>query len=99
MAETSVELPANEEIKQLAHDVVREENEYAVPLLRDFYTFLAALDEEEYAELADLDVKDGESEMPPKAWRDCLTILQKQGIVEKHRGTTTTFRLAGEGDS
>lgn len=96
MAETSVELPANEDIKQLAHDVVREDNEYAVPLLRDFYTFLAALDDEEYAELADLDVDDAQSEMPPQAWRDCLTILEKQGIVEKRRGSTTTYRLDSE---
>ncbi|GAB7094580.1 hypothetical protein JCM30237_17330 [Halolamina litorea] len=96
MAESSVELPANEEIKQLSHDIVREGNQYAVPLIRDFYTFLAALDEEAYTGLADLDVKDAQSEMPPRAWRDCLSILQKQGIVEKSRGTTTKYRLDSE---
>jgi len=98
MADTTVDLPADEDIKQLAHDVVREENEYAVPLLRDFYKFLRQFDEEDHKEDTDLFIDDPESELPPGAWQPLIESLSDRGVVEKHLGRDTTYTLASDED-
>jgi hypothetical protein len=90
----TVELPADPRIKQLAHDVVREENEEMVPLLLDFYTFLSKLDEEEHQSLSDLTVDEPESELAGTVWRNYLDVLVSEGIVEKHHGSTNAYTLS-----
>jgi hypothetical protein len=93
MADTTVDLSADEDIKQLAHDVVRDENEYAVPLLRDFYTFLAVLDEEDHVKKSDLVVEDTESDIHATGFRNLLDTLENNDIVEEHPDNTTTYTL------
>ncbi|WP_042666230.1 hypothetical protein, partial [Haloferax sp. ATB1] len=89
----TVDLPANGEIKQLAHDVVREDNEYAVPLLLDFYEFLSKLDEDDHSSLNDLTPENSRSEVAPTAWRNFLETLEDQDVVEKHLAVPTPITL------
>ncbi|OTF01856.1 hypothetical protein [Halorubrum sp. SD683] len=97
MADTRVDLPADEDIKQLAHDVVRDENEYTVPLLRDFYTFLSALDEDKASTLDELRVTDEQSGVGGGAWVNFLDTLKEQSVVEEGRsGGRNTYTLASD---
>jgi len=96
MADTTVELPADEEVKQLAHDVVREENEHAVPMLRDFYEYLGQFDEKDHVTYEDLKLEEPESQLPGTVWRSFLQALVDQGVVNKHQDGTTTYTLNTE---
>lgn len=96
MTDETVDLPADPDIKQLAHDVIRDDNEYAIPLLVDFYAFLSRLDEDDHATYNDLRLDESESDVPPAAWRNVLTTLEEQGVVEKHQDGTTTYTLSND---
>jgi hypothetical protein len=99
MADT-VDLPADARIKQLAHDVVREDSDYAVPLLLDFYDVLRELDEEESATIDDLTVKDPDSDVHKSAWMDVIELLQANGIVEEEfGGRKKSYLLSGSEES
>lgn len=100
MGDTTVELPADEDIKQLAHDVAREENEYAVPLLRDFYNYLAQFEEEDHLTYEDLGLENTKSQLPGTVWRSFLEELIERDVVEKHPGgRDTTYTLDVDGDN
>lgn len=86
---STVELPADPAIKQLAHDVERESNQYAVPLLQDFYAFLAALDDDTPASRSDIRVDDPQSDVGSGAWLNFLDTLEDQDITDQDLGSST----------
>lgn len=88
---TTVDLPADQRVKQLAHDVHREGNEDVVPLLLDFYDFISEFDEESHSSYTDLDIDDPKSEMGGQAWRSLIEELEAAGVIEQHHSGTTTF--------
>lgn len=95
---STVELPANQKIKQLAHDVEREGNEYAVPLLHDFYQFLSILDEEQSVtwDRIHIDKSNQMSELSPKEWGNLLNSMHNAGILDKEVNTPNRYTLAVE---
>lgn len=68
MTESTVDLPADPDIKQLAHDVVRDGNEKAGPLIRDFCRVLSHLDRQNHLSRDALSEEDLESDIPPNVW-------------------------------
>ncbi len=90
-SDTTVELPADPRIKQLAHDVHREEKEDVVPFLLDFYKFISELDPEDHSTYSDLDVSNPESELDGSAWRSLIDNLEAADIIERHPSGDTTF--------
>jgi hypothetical protein len=88
---TTVEVPADARIKQLAHDVHREGNEEIVPLLLDFYEFVSELDEKDHSTYSDLDIDNPESELDGTAWRSMIDNIESADIIERHPGGETTF--------
>lgn len=90
----TVELPADPDLKQLSHDVIRGGNEDAVPMILDFAEFITSLDENDHSSMHDLDVDDPQSEIAGSAWRNLLDTLEDQDVIEVHRGSgSTTYTL------
>jgi len=96
VTEPTVELPADPEIKQLAHIVVRDDNEYAVPLLRDFYRFLALLDENQVKAPRELELEETDSGMRAGSWQEFLDTLEENDVVEIPRGQKEVYTLDEE---
>lgn len=94
MTDSTVELPADPDIKQLANDVVREDNEYAVPLLRDFYRFLALLGEDDSLTRGDISLEDTDSEMGATAWSDFMDTLENNGVLDGEAASSRKFTLS-----
>jgi len=92
----TVELPANSDVKQLAHDVVREENEYAVPIILDTYDLLSKLDEEEPLRVNDASVDDPRSELEVSQWSEFLELLNQKGIIETTDRSLSEYVLSEE---
>ncbi|QKY18311.1 hypothetical protein [Halorubrum sp. CBA1229] len=88
----TVELPASPKIKQLAHDIVRDDREDIAPLLLDFYEFLSILDEGG-AERPDLKLDEPKSQMPAAAWIELLDTMESAGIIEEDLGSRNTYAL------
>lgn len=78
----TVELPADPQIKQLANDVVREENEYSIPILLDLYEFLSELDEGEPVKPFDMRIENPRSDLEFDQWEQFLDLLLQAEIVE-----------------
>lgn len=94
MAESdTVEVPANAKIKQLANDVKRDGNEYAVPLLLDFYEILSALEEDEQISLNDITLDEQKSDVPIQSWRRLLERFVDADILERHPGSPDRYSL------
>lgn len=97
---TTVDLPADPRVKQLSHDVVREDAEWAVPLLTDFYQYLSAFDVDDHKTLSDIRSEvDADSEFDSSVWQHHIDLLEDLGYVEKHRGGQTTYTLAEDLES
>lgn len=91
MPEHTVELPADPDIKQLANDIAREENEEFTPYVLDFYKFISNFEKDEEKTRSDLRVEDPESNMPPGNWGALLNDLVAGGVIEEHQGADVTY--------
>lgn len=89
----TVEVPANSEIKQLANDVKRDGNEYAVPLILDFYEVLSQLEEDEQVSANDITLDDQKSDLPIQSWRRLVERLDDADILERHAGNPDRYSL------
>ena len=98
MGTETVDLPADPRLKKLAHDVVADGNEYAVPMLIDFYKALAELDAEDHASRSDFRVNDPESDVPAEKWGDIIRGLARDGPITKHSGSTDTYTFEAAGN-
>lgn len=88
----TVELPANGEIKQLAHDVAREDREDVVPMLRDFYQFLSMLDDG-YVEEHRMKIDAPESDLSAEAWERLIEPMRNADLVEKNTNGGFSYTL------
>ena len=93
---STVELPADEDIKQLAHDVVRKSDEGVVPIVLDFYEFISQFDEERYITKSALDFDQNRSEVTPAQWWDMTRFLENKDVLEKNPDTHVGYRLKTE---
>lgn len=91
--EDTVELPANSEIKQLSHDIAREENEYAVPIILDLYSFLSKLKEDEPVRPIDIRVENPRSKLGSDEWSTFLKLLHRVEIVEQGSDAQRSYVL------
>lgn len=87
----TVELPADPELKQLANDVVTEDNEDLVPILLDFYEFLSTLNDDDWASMGEITVDEPESDVSGETWKDLLDSLESQEMVKKDPPTDHLF--------
>lgn len=90
----TVELPAHPEIKQLSHDIVREENEYTIPILLDLYSLLSDLDENEPIPAGEISVDNPQSELGVSEWSEFLKLLQRVEIIERGNDSRASYVLS-----
>lgn len=96
MADETVDLPANSELKELAHHVVADGNEYAVPMLIDFYKALAELDAEYPKGPSDFLVDDPQSDVPPEKWGDIIYELANDGPIGRQGSRRYIYEAAAD---
>jgi hypothetical protein len=95
MSQPTVDLPADPEIKQLAHDIAREDNEWTIAFLLDLYEFLEKFDSENHTNLNDLNKRGSRTEYD---FSNLLEFLEMNDYIEKHKGSpNTTYTLESEG--
>lgn len=91
---TTVELPANHRVARLAHEIHKEEAEWAAPLLADFMQYLAELDGDQPRSKQQLrEALDSESEIPPDGWNSLMQSLVDAGYVDEEVGSTNLYTL------
>lgn len=83
----TVQLPADPRVKQLAHDVVRENQEELVPIVRDFYEILAVMNTSEYANHRQISNAYDGGGLDHETWHEIVDVLQNDTSVEESHGT------------
>jgi len=86
MTDSTVDLPADPAIKQLAHDVTRDGNEPADALIRDFCRILEHLTSRSELPSNALSDENLESDIPVSAWREFfLRLSDDTDVAEDSR--------------
>lgn len=91
MTHSTVELPAEPEIKQLAHDIKREGDEWTVDFLLDFHEFLAGFDSDNHKKVSDLNTQGSRTSYD---FAEVMDFLEMNDYIKKHKGgKNTTYTL------
>ena len=88
----TVRVPGDARIKQLANDVVFEDNEELVPILRDFYEILSVLNDDEVVKHNEILAQTGESEVNEYLWEEIIAALDDVGLLYQP-GAATKYQL------
>lgn len=92
----TVELPAHPEIKQLSHDVVRENNRHAVPIILDLYDLLSDLEKGEEVRANEVSVDEPRSDLDTHQWGQFIDLLLQAEILERGSASTSYLKLSSE---